>query len=58
MLLKQQKVSAGDSFDFSSLTLEESSPVEDVVTNTSSTKVSLNASFQHLCCVCLVMGSI
>lgn len=37
MLLKQQKMNAGDVLDFSSLTLEEpSSPEEEVVTNTSS----------------------
>ncbi|KAK2902434.1 hypothetical protein Q8A73_012180 [Channa argus] len=33
MLLKQQKGNAGDSVDLSSLTLEEPSPVEEVVTN-------------------------
>lgn len=46
MLLKQQKPNTGDGFDLSSLTLEEpASPVEEVVevvTNISSTKVSLN----------------
>lgn len=42
MLLKQQKPNTGDSFDLSSLTLEEpASPVEEVVTNISSTKVNL-----------------
>lgn len=42
MLLKQHKGNAGDSLDLSSLTLEEpSSPVEEVVTNISCTKVSL-----------------
>lgn len=60
MLLKQQKASAGDSLDLSSLSLEEpSSPVEEVVTNTSSTKVSLKT-FQHTCLTILylqVMGS-
>uniref|UniRef100_A0A8C6WWP9 E3 ubiquitin-protein ligase RNF10 n=1 Tax=Neogobius melanostomus TaxID=47308 RepID=A0A8C6WWP9_9GOBI len=41
-LLKQQKSSAGDSFDLSSLTLEEPpSPVEEVVINSSSTKPML-----------------
>lgn len=46
-LLKQQKANAGDNLDFSSLTLEESSPpVEDVVTTISSSKVSLDASLQ------------
>ena len=40
-LLKQQKTNAEDVLDFSSLTLEEpSSPEEEVVTNTSSSKVS------------------
>lgn len=41
MLLKQQKMNAGDVLDFSSLTLEEpSSPEEEVVTNTSSSSSS------------------
>ena len=41
-MLKQQKANVGDSLDLSSLTLEEpSSPVEEVVTIFSSTKVSL-----------------
>lgn len=45
MLLKQQKANPGDGFDLSSLTLEEpSSPVEEVVTNTSSTKPVLQYS--------------
>ncbi|XP_070760022.1 E3 ubiquitin-protein ligase RNF10 isoform X2 [Enoplosus armatus] len=45
MLLKQQRAKPGDSFDLSSLTLEEpSSPVEEVVTNTSSTKPVLQYS--------------
>lgn len=40
-LLKQQKKNIGDVFDLSSLTLDEPpSPVEEVLTNTSSTKVS------------------
>ncbi|KAM9359992.1 E3 ubiquitin-protein ligase RNF10 isoform 2-T2 [Symphorus nematophorus] len=44
-LLKQQKVNAGDGLDLSSLTLEEpSSPVEEVVTNISTTKPVLQYS--------------
>uniref|UniRef100_UPI003AAFD79D E3 ubiquitin-protein ligase RNF10 n=1 Tax=Centroberyx gerrardi TaxID=166262 RepID=UPI003AAFD79D len=44
-LLKQQKASAGDSLDLSSLTLDEpASPVEEVVTNFSSTKPVLQYS--------------
>lgn len=40
-LLKQLKANIGDEFDLSSLTLDEPvSPVEEVPTNTSSTKVS------------------
>lgn len=63
MLLKQQKANPGDGFDLSSLTLEEpSSPVEEVVTNTSSTKVSLKTHLfiQQSCLTILyvlVMGS-
>ncbi|XP_053181139.1 RING finger protein 10 [Scomber japonicus] len=45
MLLKQQKPNIGDCFDLSSLTLEEpASPVEEVVTNISSTKPVLQYS--------------
>ncbi|KAM7416354.1 hypothetical protein PAMA_018430 [Pampus argenteus] len=45
MLLKQQKPNTGDSFDLSSLTLEEpDSPVEEVVTNISSAKPVLQYS--------------
>ncbi|XP_041643251.1 RING finger protein 10 [Cheilinus undulatus] len=45
MLLKQQKENAGDSLDFSSLTLEEPpSPGEEVVTHISSTKPVLQYS--------------
>lgn len=45
MLLKQQKPNEGQSFDLSSLTLEErDSPVEDMVTNISSSKVELSRS--------------
>ena len=48
-LLKQQKENAGDVLDLSSLTLEEpSSPVEEVVTNTSSTKVGRRRRSFHL----------
>ena len=49
MLLKQQKVNAADSLDLSSLTLEDpSSPVEEVVTNVTSAKVSLGCAFSTL----------
>lgn len=45
MLLKKRKANAGDDLDFSCLTLEEpSSPVEEVVTHTSSTKPVLQYS--------------
>lgn len=44
MLLKQQKANVRDSFDLSSLTLEETSPVEEVVTTISSTKPVLQYS--------------
>ncbi|XP_054466997.1 RING finger protein 10 [Anoplopoma fimbria] len=44
MLLKQQKANVGDSLDLSSLTLEEPSPVEEVVTTFSSTKPVLQYS--------------
>ncbi|XP_068559918.1 E3 ubiquitin-protein ligase RNF10 [Cebidichthys violaceus] len=44
MLLKQQKANVGDNFDLSSLTLEETSPVEEVVTTISSTKPVLQYS--------------
>uniref|UniRef100_A0A8C9ZSL5 E3 ubiquitin-protein ligase RNF10 n=1 Tax=Sander lucioperca TaxID=283035 RepID=A0A8C9ZSL5_SANLU len=44
-MLKQQKANVGDSLDLSSLTLEEpSSPVEEVVTTSSSTKPVLQYS--------------
>lgn len=44
-LLKQLKANIGDEFDLSSLTLDKQvSPVEEVPTNTSSTKVSPAAS--------------
>ncbi|XP_018524270.1 RING finger protein 10 isoform X2 [Lates calcarifer] len=45
MLLKQQKTNAADSFDLSSLTLDEpSSPVEEVITNITSSKPVLQYS--------------
>ncbi|KAM6944736.1 E3 ubiquitin-protein ligase RNF10 [Lycodopsis pacificus] len=44
MLLKQQKANVRDSFDLSYLTLEETSPVEEVVTTISSTKPVLQYS--------------
>ncbi|KAK9522395.1 hypothetical protein VZT92_018863 [Zoarces viviparus] len=44
MLLKQQKANVRDSFDLSSLILEETSPVEEVVTTISSTKPVLQYS--------------
>lgn len=44
MLLKQQKANAEDGFELSSLTLEDPPPpVEEVVTNFTSAKVSLSA---------------
>lgn len=50
-LVKRQKACSGDNLELSGLTMEEpASPVEEVVTTTSSTKVSLrNHTNQPVC---------
>lgn len=57
MLLKQQKASAEDGFELSSLSLEDPPPVEEAVTNVTSAKVSLNIYSLYAFVVCALSVS-